>query len=185
MLKRIRILLLAVVALGAVVAPAAVANPNGPIRSSFELPDLEIFDLDTSTACGQDVFANVTGRVDRTLYFGRDGVPTHQIEAFHGRIEWFTRGSGKSYSQSLVNRVRIDFPEGVDLFKPATIKVTGHHGGVFPIGGGPAGNGTLDYEGFIYATDDEGFVYWATEGGPVSQSGNFTSTARRICAALA
>jgi hypothetical protein len=184
MLNRIRILLLALVALAAVAAPAAVANPNGPIRSSFELPQLELFDLSTSTVCGQDVFANVSGTVDRTLYFDKDGNATHQIEAFHGGIEWFTRGSGKSYRAALVNRVRIDFLTTNELFEPVKVTVTGHHGGVFPIGGGPAGNGTLVYDGFVYAHDEE-FAFWATDGDPIETRGNFHTTARRICAALA
>ena len=185
MLRRLRILLLALVAVAALTAPTAVANPNAPIRDTFELPQLELFDLSTSTACDKDVFGIVAGTIDRSLHFGKDGAPSHQIEAFHGQIEWFTRGTGKSYSASMVNRVRIDFPEGLDLFAPATIRVNGHHGGVFPIGGGPAGGGTLVYDGFVYAIDDDGFAYWAVEGEPVSASGNFESTTRRICDALA
>jgi hypothetical protein len=95
------------------------------------------------------------------------------------------RDTGNSYSSALVNRLRIDFPEGLDLFKPATIKVTGHHGGTFPIGGGPPGGGTLVYNGLVYAIDDDGIPYWAVEGDPISMGGNFDGTTRRICAALA
>jgi hypothetical protein len=189
LLTRTRILLLALLALAAVaVAPTAGAQP--PVRSTFELPELELFDLSTSTVCGADVFANVSGTVERRLYFDRDGAVTHQIENFQGRITWFTRGTGKSYSSAIVNKVRIDFPEGADLFKPVRISVTGLHGGVFPLfidngGSGPAGSGTLVYDGFMYAQDDEGFVYWAAEGAPVSMSGNFEGAARRICNAVA
>jgi hypothetical protein len=183
MLRRLRILLLALVAVAAVAAPAATATP--PVSDSLDL-ELELFDLSATTACGGIwVFANVEGVIERRLYFASDGSVSHQIETFQGRIEWFTRDSGKSYSSALVNKVRIDFPEGTDLFKPAKITVTGMHGGVFPIGGGPAGTGTLHYDGFVYASDDAGFQYWATDGGPTSMSGNFEATNRRICAALA
>jgi hypothetical protein len=186
MLNRIGTLLLALLACAAVIAPATSANSSAPLRDSFELPELELFDLDTTTACGGEwVFANLSGSVDRTLYLDKDGNVDHQIEAFHGRITWFTRGSGKSYSSTIVNRVRIDFPEGTgELFLPVKVTVTGQHGGVFPIGGGPAGVGTLTYDGFWYAQDDAGFTYWATEGAPTSMNGNFHGTTRRICAAL-
>jgi hypothetical protein len=182
MLTRIRILLLALLAVAAVTVSTAGATP--PLQDTTPL-ELEIFDLHVSTACGADVFANVTGDLDRRVYFGKDGAVDHVIEAFHGRIEWFTRGTGKSYSNALVNRTRIDFPDGLDLFVPARLTVTGQHGGTFPIGGGPPGHGTLVYDGFVYAIDDEGFPYVATEGGPISMSGNFETTTRRICKALA
>jgi hypothetical protein len=184
MLTPFRILLLALVAFTAVLAPTATAN-GGPIADSFDL-QLEIFDLSASTACDLQVFANLDGTVDRRLYLGKDGKPAYQVEAFHGRIEWFTRGTGKSYSSSIVNRTRIDFVGGTDeFFTPVVITTTGEHGGVFPIGGGPAGHGTLVYDGFWYGSDDEGFLYWSAEGPPVSMSGNFETTNRRICKALA
>ena len=83
-----------------------------------------------------------------------------------------------------MNRTRVDFPEGIELFKPAHVTVTGSHGGTFPIGGGPAGHGTLEYDAFVYAVDDEGFPYWDVLGGPTSMRGDFDRTADRICAAL-
>jgi hypothetical protein len=181
---RIRILLLALVAFAAVAAPAASASDRAPVRTTLPL-ELEIFDLHATTVCGGTwVFANVEGEWERRVYFKADGEIDYQVEAFHGRITWFTRDTGKSYTSALVNKTRIDFPEGVDLFKPVRVTVSGLHGGSFPIGGGPAGSGTLVYDGFMYATGDEG-VYWATDGGPVSMSGNFETTNRRICAALA
>jgi hypothetical protein len=179
-----RVLLLALVAFAAVLAPGAATANGGPITDSLDL-QLEIFDLSASTACGLDVFANLEGTIDRRLYLDKDGKPAYQIEAFHGRIEWFTRGTGKSYSSSIVNRTRIDFVGGTDeFFTPVVVTTNGEHGGVFPIGGGPAGHGTLVYDGFWYGQDDAGFVYWATDGPPVSMSGNFETTNRRICKAL-
>src|SRR4051812_15123149 len=186
-MTRIRILLLALVACLAVLAPTAASAKGGPISDSFDL-SLELFDLNATTYCGGlQIFANLDGTIDRRLYFGKDGKPAYQIEAFHGRIEWFTRGSGKSYSSSIVNRTRIDFVGGTDeFFTPVVVTTTGEHGGVFPIGGGPAGHGTLVYDGFWYGQDDEGFLYWSTESSPapVSMSGNFETTNRRICNAL-
>jgi hypothetical protein len=189
LLTRTRILLLALLALAAVaVAPTAGAQP--PVTSTFELPELETFDLSTSTVCGADVFANISGTYERRLYLDRAGAVTHQIENFRGRITWFTRGTGKSYSSAIVNKIRIDFPEGADLFKPVRITATGMHAGVFPLfvdvlDNSPAGIGTLVYDGFMYGQDSEGFVYWAAEGAPVSTSGNFDGYARRICNAVA
>jgi hypothetical protein len=182
MLSRIRILLLALLALAAATAPTASAQ--APLHDSLEL-ELETFDLHATTACETWVFANVSGVLERRLYFTNDGAVDRQVETFRGRITWYTRGSDKAYSSAIVNKSLIEFPEGVDLFKPVRITVTGMHGGVFPIGGGPAGTGTLVYEGFMYAQDDEGFVYTAVEGDPISMSGNFEATNRRICEALA
>jgi hypothetical protein len=182
MLTRIRILLLALVALAAVTAPAASAQP--PVQDSLEL-ELGIFDLHASITCDKWVSADLSGVSERRLYFKDDGSIDRQVETFRGRITWYTRDSDKSYSSAIVNKSLIEFPEGVDLFKPVRITVTGMHGGVFPIGGGSAGTGTLVYDGFMYAQDDEGFVYTAVEGDPISMSGNFEATNRRICEALA
>jgi hypothetical protein len=182
MLKRFRIVLLALVALAAVTAPTAAATP--PVSDSLEL-ELEIFDLDTTTACGTWVFATVSGTAERHLYLNDDGSIDRQVETFRGRITWLTRDSDKTYSSTIVNKIVIELPNGVDLFNPVRITVTGMHGGVFPIGGGRAGSGMLVYDGFMYAQDDAGFVYWAIEGAPISSGGNFDKAAQQICEALA
>ena len=182
MLNRFRIVLLVLVAFAATTASTATAAP--PLSDSLEL-ELEIFDLDTATACGASVFASVSGTVERQLYLAGDGTVERQVETFRGRITWFTRDSDKSFSSAIVNRSVIEFPEGVDLFKPVRITVTGTHGGTFPTGGGPAGSGMLVYDGFMYAQDDAGFVYTAVDGAPTSANGNFEAATRRICQALA
>jgi hypothetical protein len=183
MLKRIGTILFAALALVAVAAPAAGAKAStSPDRLQL---DLEIFDLDTSTACGADVFANVSFVSDRHVRRDRTGAVRSVTETYHGSIEWFTRGTGKSYSSRIEALVRNDFPEGVDFFKPARITVVGRNGGVFPIGGGPAGDGILVYNGFIYSLDDEDVPYTTTEGDPIVKLGNFTTTTKRICRALA
>lgn len=126
------------------------------------------------------------GRLRADAGVHNDGVADHQIETFNGTIRWFT-DDGKSYSSALENRTRIDFLEGTDLFKPVKITATTYHGSAFPTGldSRPPGRGTLVYNGFIYAIDDEGFVYTANDGDPISMSGNFARMTARICAALA
>jgi hypothetical protein len=180
-MHRLRIALLALVAVAAVAAPAASAAP--PLTASFPL-ELELYDADTSIACGADVFADLSGVVETRVHYAKDGSIARQVETFHGRITWFTRSGERSYSSAIANRAVIDFPEGVGWFNPVRVTVTGTHGGVFPIGGGPAGAGTLVYDGFMYSEWD-GIVYWATDWEPLSVSGDFTRAAGRICAALA
>jgi hypothetical protein len=183
MIKRFRIVLLAVVALACVAAPTAAAAQ--PASDSLAL-DLEIFDLNTTTACGTWVFANVSGTIERHLYVKGDGSIDHQVETFRGRITWLTRDSDRTYSSVISTKIVIEFPNGVDLFNPVRITVTGTNGGVFPISDGPAGSGQLVYDGFMYAQDwDSGFVYWANEGAPLSMSGDFDNATQRICEALA
>ena len=182
MLKRLAApLLVAALALVALTAPAG-ATPPTTIGLDLEL---EIFDLHASSVCEADVFANVSGTFERRAHRNESGDVVRVTETFHGQIEWFTRGSGKSYASSIDSVTTATFPEGVDFFTPAKITVVGRNGGPFPIGGGPAGSGRLDYDGFIYTVDDEGVPSFATEGDPIAVVGNFTSTTERICAALA
>jgi hypothetical protein len=181
MLKRVQIVLLALVAIVAATAPTATATR--PVSDSLAV-DLEVSDLDTTIACGgQEVRATVAGVFERHLHFADDGSLARQVETFKGRITWFTRGTGKSYSAVLANKTTIEFPDGVDLGAPVRITITGTHGGVFPIVAGPPGSGRLVYDGFVIAQEDAGFVYTLTEGAPISMSGNFD--AQRICEALA
>jgi hypothetical protein len=183
MLKRFHIVLLALVAVVAATAPPATATR--PVSDSLPL-DLEIFDLDTTIACdGQWVFAAVSGVLERHLHFADDGTIARQVETFKGRMTWFTRGTGKSYSAAVANTTTFEFPDGVDLFDPVRVTATGSHGGVFPIGVGPAGTGRLVYDGFVIAQEDAGFVYTMTEGAPISISGNFENATQRICDAIA
>jgi hypothetical protein len=186
LLRRLRLALLAVVAIAAVTAPTAAANKYPPLKDSLELTDLDTFDLYVTIACDKEVSATISGVLERTLVFDNDGVADHQIETFDGTIRWYTE-DGKSYSSALENRTRIDFPEGVGYFNPAKITATAYHGGSPLLVGTnpPPGRGTLVYNGFIYAVDDEGFVYAAADGDPISMSGNFARMTERICAALA
>jgi hypothetical protein len=184
MAKRITFFVLAALAVVAVAVPAAGARSAAPSSDRFNIT-LEIFDLHVSTACDADVFANVSGAYDRYVRRDATGAVTSVTETFLGRITWFTRGSGKSYSSSLASTTRSEFPEGLDYFKPARITVTGVNGGTFPVGDGPPGAGTLVYDGFIYGFDDEDVPYTAVDGDPILKVGDFTTTTRRICAALA
>jgi len=180
-LVRDRAVLLALLAVAAVAAPAAAADRNGPIRTSLEL-ELNIYDQYLTEACGTEVVADLSGLLEKKVVVGKTAA--HEVVTFNGQIRWIARNTGTSYSSSLVNRMQIEYPEGIELWKPARVTVIGRHGGTFPIGGGPAGKGTLVYDATVYAVDDEGFPYWFVEGDPISMSGNFERETQRICAAL-
>ena len=183
MRKRVLITVLTLVALTAIAVPAAEATP--PVSDSLELT-LGLYDEATTAACGKQVSADVSGLLEAHLYFAADGTVARQVERFRGWITWSTRNGGKSYSSSIANTTVIEFPEGVGYLNPVRITVTGTHGGVFPIGGGPAGAGALVYDGFIWSPPGKGeFVLWAAEGDPISMSGNFEVATQRLCDALA
>ena len=184
-MKRIALLVVAVLAIAAVAIPAAGARSQQPGDTTHLDIDLEIFDLATSTTCNADVFANVSVSITSRVQRDRTGAVVSLDETYHGRIQWFTRGTGKSYSSNIEALVHSEFPEGVDFFKPAKITVIGKNGGVFPIGGSPAGAGVLVYDGFIYSVGDGDYPYVTTDGDPILKLGDFSSTTKRICAALA
>jgi hypothetical protein len=172
-----RMLALAAVA-AAVVAPVAAAST--PLRSSEEV-NLNIYDAYLSQQCGVEVVATLSGTQQRRIYRGRDAAsPARELTTFDGRITWLARATGKSYADRMSSVLHISYPEGIELFKPARVTVIGRHGGTFPVGGGPAGDGVLVYDATVYA-EDQGFPYWFVNGDPVSQHGNFAGTARRIC----
>jgi hypothetical protein len=189
-LGRVRVLLLAVLAIGAIAAPAASANSTPPLRSTLEM-ELEIFDLHLTTACGGEwVFADVSFVEERKLVFDADGVGAREVATMDGEITWFTRDSGKSYTSKLVNKTEIEYPEGVDLFAPAKVTVTVYHGNTFPVGIGLPGRGTVTYDAFVIVGGDaDELPYWTVDGDPTSMNGRFAATlaenTARICAALA
>ena len=177
---RMLALLLALAAVGAVLAPVAAARPNAPIRSSEEV-NLNIYDAYLSQRCGVEVVATLSGTEERRIYRGRDATsPARELTTFDGKITWLARATGKSYADRMSSVLHISYPEGIELFKPARVTVTGSHGGTFPIGGGPAGSGILVYDATVYA-EDQGFPYWFVNGDPVFQHGNFARTTKRIC----
>jgi hypothetical protein len=184
---RALVAVLALAAIAAVAASAASAEQSRQLRMSEEV-HLNIYDSYLSGACGFEVVAELSGLDERKLVLakeGSDSAPAFEVETFVGEITWYARETMKPYTAPLVNRLKIDYPEGVELWKPARITVTGQNGGTFPIGGGPAGKGTLVYDATVYAVDwDTGFPYWFVNGGPISQSGNFERETARICAAL-
>ena len=184
MTRKVLTALLAALAVVALAAPAGATTAT-PETNVLEM-DLEIFDLHLTTACGGAwVFADVSFRLEQRVQRDRSGNVVQLKETVRGDIEWFVRGTGKSYTSELDSTTIVTFPEGVDFFAPAKITVTGRNGGTFPIGGGPAGHGKLEYDGFVYSVGDEGVPYWTTEGDPVSAEGNFAKATERICAALA
>ena len=183
-LPRTLLLLLALAALAAVVAPAASAGGQAPLRSS-EKVELNIYDAYLSQQCGVEVVATLSGTERRTIYRGRTATsPAHELTTFDGRITWLARATGKTYTDRMASLLHISYPEGIEIWKPARVTVTGQHGGTFPIGGGPAGTGVLVYDATIYA-EDQGFPYWFVNGDPIVQRGTFDWTTKRICARLA
>jgi hypothetical protein len=188
MLKRLGTAAAAVVAIAAVAAPTAAtaaADAQRVLTTTIQIPRLEIHDAYLSNACGLDVSARISGRLDKKVVFddADENAPARESDWFVGRITWFT-DAGKSYSSTFANRSRIEYPEGIGLFKPARIKLTGAHGGTFPIGDGPPGRGLLVYDAFVYAIDEAGFPLTAVLGDPIEQDGNFEGATARICAAL-
>jgi hypothetical protein len=178
--SRMLALVLAVAAVAAVMAPIATAQPKAPLRSSEEV-NLNIYDAYLSEHCGVEVVATLSGTQVRRIYHGRDAASAaRELTTFDGKITWLARASGRSYADRLTNVLHISYPEGIELFKPARVTVTGRHGGTFPIGGGPAGSGILVYDATVYA-EDQGFPYWFVNGEPVIQHGTFASTTKRIC----
>ena len=178
-------LLLALVALAAVLAPAAGAHDQAPLRTS-ERFTLNIYDSYLSVQCDQEVVATLSGVERRAIFRGRTATsPAYELTTFDGRITWEAPATGKTYSDRMASLLHISYPNGIELFEPARITVTGQHGGTFPIGGGPAGTGVLVYDATVYALDDAGFPFWSVNGVPTFQRGTFDATARRICARLA
>jgi hypothetical protein len=177
---RMLALVLALAAVAAVLAPVAAARPNAPLRSSEEV-DLNIYDAYLSQQCGVEVVATLSGTQERRIYRGRNETsPARELTTFDGKITWLARATGRSYADRMSSVLHISYPEGIELFKPARVTVTGRHGGTFPIGGGPAGSGILVYDATVYA-EDRGFPYWFVDGDPIFQHGTFAWATKRIC----
>ena len=178
-------LLLALVALAAVVAPAASAHGQAPALRSSEKVELNIYDAYLSVACGVEVVATLSGTERRTIYRGRTATsPAHELTTFDGRITWQVAGHRQDV-HATAWRACCTSPTrraSSSSSRPAS-RSTGQHGGTFPIGGGPAGTGVLVYDATVYAEAD-GFPYWFVNGDPTFQRGTFDATAKRICARL-
>jgi hypothetical protein len=183
-LRRMPTVVLMAVALGAVAAPAATAHDERPLKESLGVA-ISLYDLHLSGACDTDVTAEVTGTLEKKLYPSKvPGGPAHELDTFRGEITWSSAATGKSYTSRMRNKQLIEYPEGIDLFAPVRVTVTGRHGGTFPIGGGPPGRGILVYDASIVMVEDGGFPFWFVNGDPTFASGNFDRATERICAAL-
>jgi hypothetical protein len=181
--QRTLALILALVAAAAIATPVAAAHRSTPLRSSEDV-NLNIYDAHLSRQCGLEVVATLSGTEVRRIYRGYDAAsPVRELTTFDGKITWLARATGKSYTDRMSSVLHISYPQGIELFKPARVTVTGRHGGTFPIGGGPAGTGILVYDATVYA-EDQGFPYWFVNGDAVVQRGTFSWTTRRICAQL-
>jgi len=178
--------LLAVVATLAAIAPAANAGKDRTIKSSYTFENLQIADSYLSNACGVAVGAFVSGTLEGKLEPGTDRNPeAHETLKFDGEITWFAEATGKTYTDQAKNTSKIDFPQGVGEYGlPAHVTVSGSHGGTFPVGDGPPGNGRFEYEaGFLLGGPDElPFVFAVGEGTWDGKS--FDRATGKICAAL-
>jgi hypothetical protein len=178
---------LAFVSVAAVIAPTASAGPDRTMKLSFRFDDLNIYDPVLTEACGFEVVALVSGEVERKLERGkgRGDVAARETTTFDGSITWIARESGKTYTDKIENRSKIEYPQGVDDFwLPAHVTVTGSHGGTFPVGAGSPGHGRFEYDAVIYSADPEGFPYITPVSDPIFDGRGFEKATARICAAL-
>ena len=176
----------ALVAFAAVTAPTADARPSEKLRQSFVIERLDIYDSFLSNACGTTVTAVISGDQERKIVLGKNGrVAARENKTFDGQIQWYSEATGKSYSSRLKNKSEIEYPQGIELFLPAHVTVTGSNGGTFPVDDGPPGHGKFEYDAVIYAIDDEGFPYHFVDGEPTWTGPQFDKATARICAALA
>jgi hypothetical protein len=182
-LSRMLALVLLLAAIAVAAAPGASAHKNPKLRFT-ETFTLNIYDAYLSSACGVEVVAMLTATEERTVFPGADeDSPASERATYDGEITWLAPASGATYSDTLKSRLTIEYPQGIGIWKPARVTVEGRNGGTFPIGGGPAGKGTLVYDATVYA-QHQGFAYWFVNGDPVEEHGNFDRTDERICAAL-
>jgi hypothetical protein len=180
---------LAIVGIAAAIAPTANAAPKDDrtLTQSFSMDDLNIFDLQLTTACGTEVDALLSFTQERKLVLGTDRDPAaHETMTVKGEITWYAPETGKTYSDKLDSRSRIDYPQGVaDWPAPAHVTVTGRNGGTFPYEGyGFPGNGRFEYDAQIYSTDWDGFPYSFPLSEPDWTRHGFERATEKICAAL-
>jgi hypothetical protein len=186
LLSVLLLLALAVVAVAAVIAPTANAGPDRTFKHSFHLDELNIYDPYLSQSCGFEVVGLVSGDFERKVELGKGGdVAARETSKFNGRITWIHRATGQSYSDKIENTSRIEYPQGIELWAPAHVTVTGSHGGTFPVGDGPPGSGKFEYDAVIYATDEDNiFPYIFVDGEPTWTGRSFDRATEKVCAAL-
>jgi hypothetical protein len=181
------LLALGAVAVAAVLAPTANAAPDRKLEYSFHLDELNIYDPYLTNACGFEVVGLVSGDFERKLELPKGkSVAARETSKFRGNMTWINRATGRSYSDKVENTSKIEYPQGIDLWLPAHVTVTGSHGGTFPVGDGPPGPGRFEYDAVIYATDWEtGFPYIFVDGQPTWTGKSFDRATEKVCAALA
>jgi hypothetical protein len=176
------------VAIAASISPTAnAAGKDRTLTQSFSMDDLNTFDLQLTTACGTEVDALISFTQERKLVLGAEpGQAAHETLTVDGTITWYAPATGKSYSDDLHSRSRIDYPQGVaDWPAPAHVTVTGQNGGTFPYDGyGYPGNGKFEYDAQIYSVDNEGFPYIFALTEPDWGANGFERATAKICAAL-
>ena len=183
-------LLLAIALVGIAAAIAPTANAGAKERTltqSFSMDNLNTFDLQLTTACGIEVDALISFTQERKLVLGTDRRPAaHEMLTVDGTITWYAPETGKSYSDKLHSRSRIEYPQGVsDWPAPAHVTVTGRNGGTFPYDGyGFPGHEKFEYDAQIYSVSSEGFPYIFAVSEPDWTAKGFERATEKICAAL-
>ena len=176
----------AVVAVLAVIAPTANAGPDRTITGSIHFDELGLSDAWLSEACGFEVVAVFAGDIERKLVVGNGRkVAARETQTVDGTITWIARESGRSISDKIENRSRVEYPEGVDSFPlPAHVTVTGSHGGTFPFGGGPPGNGKFEYDAQVYSGAPGELPYYFAVSEPTWDGKSFERATAKVCASL-
>jgi hypothetical protein len=180
---------LAIVAITAALAPTAnaVPKPERTLTQSFSMDNLNIYDLQLSTACGTEIDALISFTQERKLVLGTETrLAAHETMTVDGTITWYAPATGNSYSDTLHSRSQIEYPQGVsDWPAPAHVTVTGRNGGTFPYDGyGYPGNGKFEYDAQIYSTDWDGFPYYFAVSEPDWTRNSFEHATQTICTAL-
>jgi hypothetical protein len=153
-------------------APAAGAPPlrdRFPVDAGpFPLPEL-------TAACGFPVDVALTGTFSVLV------VGNREIDTQPGTKLVYSSASGATIAVPFSGTLHASYPEGIVAGAPAIIALTGNPG---PFNGIPGpGSGRLVFDAVIVETED-GFAFTRFTN-LLTQSGNFSGQAARICAALA
>jgi len=180
---------LMIVGIAAVVAPTANAGAkeDRTLTKSFSMDDLNIFDLQLTTACGTEVDGLISFTQENKLVLGTDRkVAAHETVTAKGTITWYAPATGKTYTDKLDARAHIEYPEGTaDWPAPAHVTITGRNGGTLLYDGyGFPGTGKFEYEAQIYSTDWDGFPYIFAVTEPDWSAKGFERATEKICSAL-
>ena len=165
-------------ALAGVASSTAGAVPPLHATETLDIVFVEPF---LSGECGQDVTLSVNGTFKATVFRNKDGI-TRELDTQPSLKVTYSSDAGKSISFPFSIVSHTDYPQGVFAGAPAVLTLTGN---LAPFSGfvGP-GNGRLVLNGDVVDVDQNGAPLTEFTS-LLSQQGNFTTGAAKICAALA